>query len=374
MCAFLSLQNGISHWREPSWTAVSGIVRLHITCSITTAVNRLSLLITVSQAIVLVRQDLALHNGAKASIFSLAFAEVAELVDAHDSGSCGGHLVEVRVLSSAYGKSKIYDSFHFRLGQHLTSLLSQYRPPSVPQKNCERQDGFDHGIGHLISMTTELFESRGALGALSPMEQNQLKHKTKTLAEVFQRSSASVEGRNGYLSLRHHQLRGLDHPRKRAGLTAVHNFFLTRPDGTTAQPLFFETRPATRLKFYPPSIKNKLFKFPLLIPIHTVIISTSTGDPSMKKLEFASHDGEFETIDCYADENNTAVVRNDGRGNTYIYMSESTIRSFCEHLLHLTNESINEQIRIEDDRYHNVYFRLLTDKIAEELLYSDDDA
>jgi hypothetical protein len=38
------------------------------------------------------------------------------------------------------------------------------------------------------------------------MEQNQLKHKAKTLAEVLQRSSANVEGRNGYLLLRHHQL------------------------------------------------------------------------------------------------------------------------------------------------------------------------
>ena len=49
---------------------------------------------------------LALHNSAKASIVFLAFAEVAELVDAHDSGSCGGHLVEVRVLSSASIKIK----------------------------------------------------------------------------------------------------------------------------------------------------------------------------------------------------------------------------------------------------------------------------
>jgi hypothetical protein len=57
---------------------------------------------TASQDILLVRRDLALHNSAKASIFSLTFAEVAELVDAHDSGSCGGHLVEVRVLSSAF--------------------------------------------------------------------------------------------------------------------------------------------------------------------------------------------------------------------------------------------------------------------------------
>src|SRR3989449_1680905 len=92
-------------------------------------------------------------------------------------------------------------------------------------------------------LRTPLFASGGALGALSPMEQNQLKHKAKTLAEVFQRSSSNVEGRNGYLSLRNHQLRGLDHPRKRACLTAVHNFLLVRPDGTTAAERFFGQKP-----------------------------------------------------------------------------------------------------------------------------------
>jgi len=96
-------------------------------------------------------------------------------------------------------------------------------------------------------LRTPLFESGSALGALSPMEQNQLTHKAKTLAEVFQRSSSNVEGRNGYLSLRHHQLRGLDHPRKRACLTAVHNFFLTRPDGTTAAERFFGQKPRSML-------------------------------------------------------------------------------------------------------------------------------
>jgi hypothetical protein len=34
------------------------------------------------------------------------------------------------------------------------------------------------------------------------VQQNQLKQQAKTLAEVFQRSSSNVEGRNGYLSLR----------------------------------------------------------------------------------------------------------------------------------------------------------------------------
>jgi hypothetical protein len=75
------------------------------------------------------------------------------------------------------------------------------------------------------------------------LTQNRLKHKAATLAEVFQRSSSNVEGRNGYLSLRNHELRGLDIPRKRACLTAVHNFLLTRPDGTTAAERFFGQKP-----------------------------------------------------------------------------------------------------------------------------------
>jgi len=92
-------------------------------------------------------------------------------------------------------------------------------------------------------LRTPMFEPDGALGVLSPVEQDELKAKAQTLAEVFQRSSSNVEGRNGYLSLRNHQLRGLDHPRKRACLTAVHNFLLTRPDGTTAAERFFGQKP-----------------------------------------------------------------------------------------------------------------------------------
>src|SRR5499426_1224180 len=88
-----------------------------------------------------------------------------------------------------------------------------------------------------------LCEPGGALAELSEAEQSQLNQQAKELAEVFQRSSSNVEGRNGYLSLRNHQLRGLDRPRKRACLTAIHNFFLTRADGTTAAERFFGQKP-----------------------------------------------------------------------------------------------------------------------------------
>jgi len=92
-------------------------------------------------------------------------------------------------------------------------------------------------------LRTPLFVPGGALGECSMLQQDQLKAKAAQLAEVFQRSSSNVEGRNGYLSLRNHQLRGLDHPRKRTCLTAVHNFFLTRADGTTAAERFFGQKP-----------------------------------------------------------------------------------------------------------------------------------
>src|SRR5215468_8038197 len=83
----------------------------------------------------------------------------------------------------------------------------------------------------------------GVLSALSPGTQGQLHDEAKRLATVFQRSSSNVEGRNGYLSLRSHQLRGLDLPRKRECFTTIHNFFLTRPDGTTAAERFLGQKP-----------------------------------------------------------------------------------------------------------------------------------
>src|SRR5262245_55090499 len=92
-------------------------------------------------------------------------------------------------------------------------------------------------------LRTPLFAPGGALSHLTLTEQSQRNAEATKLAAVFQRSSANVEGRNGYLSLRHHPRRGLDRPRKRECLTAVHNFLLTRPDGTTAAERFFGQKP-----------------------------------------------------------------------------------------------------------------------------------
>jgi Family of unknown function (DUF6399) len=94
-----------------------------------------------------------------------------------------------------------------------------------------------------VRLRAPLLEPGGVLSELSPEAQDQLHNNAKRLAAIFQRSSSNVEGRNGYLSLRNHQLRGLDLPRKRECFTTMHNFFLTRPDGTTAAERFFGQKP-----------------------------------------------------------------------------------------------------------------------------------
>lgn len=61
-------------------------------------------------------------------------------------------------------------------------------------------------------------------------------------ADLFQRSSSCVEGRNGQLALHHHGKHRLS-DRKLAALTAMHNYFIRRPDGTSAAERFFGQPP-----------------------------------------------------------------------------------------------------------------------------------
>jgi Family of unknown function (DUF6399) len=60
----------------------------------------------------------------------------------------------------------------------------------------------------------------------------------ETSAALFVRASSMVEGRNGQLSLYHHRLHQLT-PALLKALTAIHNYALERPDGSTAAERFF---------------------------------------------------------------------------------------------------------------------------------------
>jgi hypothetical protein len=87
-----------------------------------------------------------------------------------------------------------------------------------------------------------LLSSHSPLADLVAEEKVVLETVAQECAQLFQRSSSCVEGRNGYLALYHHSLHRLG-DRKLAALTAVHNYFVKRQDGTTAAERFFGSRP-----------------------------------------------------------------------------------------------------------------------------------
>jgi hypothetical protein len=82
----------------------------------------------------------------------------------------------------------------------------------------------------------------GLWGTLNVQQQADMEHKAQECAELFQRSSSCVEGRNGQLSLKHHALHHLS-KRKLRALTVLHNYLVRRPDGTTAAERFYSLAP-----------------------------------------------------------------------------------------------------------------------------------
>ncbi len=82
----------------------------------------------------------------------------------------------------------------------------------------------------------------GFWGTLSPQERSDWERKAEQCADVFQRSSSCVEGRNGQLSLRHHGLHQLT-KRKLGALTVLHNYTVRHRDGSTAAERFYGTMP-----------------------------------------------------------------------------------------------------------------------------------
>lgn len=82
----------------------------------------------------------------------------------------------------------------------------------------------------------------GPLSVLPDEQRRHLERIAEQCAAIFQRSSSCVEGRNGQLALWHHSLHRLSEKRLRV-LTVLHNYFIRRPDGTTAAERFFEAAP-----------------------------------------------------------------------------------------------------------------------------------
>ena len=85
----------------------------------------------------------------------------------------------------------------------------------------------------------------------------------KSCAQLFQRSSSCVEGRNAQLALRHQGIHRLGDRHLKAS-TVIHNYYIKRRDGTTAAERFYEAKPNDLFEFllnnvdYPARPRNHL--------------------------------------------------------------------------------------------------------------------
>jgi hypothetical protein len=147
-------------------------------------------------------------------------------------------------------------SFFFLLVQAKVEALSL--PPQAEQAM------YDHLIPaiylHLVSEKTSdpeqqhtiqtrsekllipLLKNDGPFADLEAEEKVMIESVAQECAQLFQRSSSCVEGRNGQLALRHHSLHRIG-CRKLTALTTVHNYFIKRSDNTTAAERFFGVKP-----------------------------------------------------------------------------------------------------------------------------------
>ena len=102
-------------------------------------------------------------------------------------------------------------------------------------------------IWRRLSKKEKFAELRGCLQqklenkALGKECQEALMRRGKEMAEIFQRSSSCVEGRNGVLSLLMHRFHNLGEKTLKV-LSIVHNFAVQRTDGITAAERFFGSK------------------------------------------------------------------------------------------------------------------------------------
>lgn len=99
-----------------------------------------------------------------------------------------------------------------------------------------------HALNQQAQSLLATLQASAAWTSLDLGVQQDLRRHALECALLFQRSTSCVEGRNGYLALRHHQLRLLSTV-KLAVLTALHNYRSKRADGTTAAERFFGAKP-----------------------------------------------------------------------------------------------------------------------------------
>ena len=112
------------------------------------------------------------------------------------------------------------------------AVLTQLMPALYRERLAGRRTHADtrHRLtARSAQLLTPLRQPTHPLQALAPARRVQIEAVAGGCADLFQRRSSCVEGRNGHLSLYHHGRHRLS-GRQLAALTAIHSFYVRRPD------------------------------------------------------------------------------------------------------------------------------------------------
>lgn len=107
------------------------------------------------------------------------------------------------------------------------------------EKDPQRKQAISEKSQALLSV---IYNRDGPLSGYNKEQIRTLEKSAKECAQLFQRSSSCVEGRNAQLSLRHHGIHKLSNRHLKAQ-TAIHNYYIKRPDRTTAAERLFGAKP-----------------------------------------------------------------------------------------------------------------------------------
>ncbi len=128
------------------------------------------------------------------------------------------------------------------LSPEIESLMREVLIPGYYLQMASKKARTAKEKRRVATLSTELLARLDMIDgwcSLAQSTRDKMKATAINCAQLFQRSSSCVEGRNGYLSLRHYSLHKLS-TRK---LTVLHNYYIKRSDKTTAAERFFEQKP-----------------------------------------------------------------------------------------------------------------------------------
>ena len=106
------------------------------------------------------------------------------------------------------------------------------------EKNKDKKKDISNKSENILS---EFHQKHGEFSGYSEDKIQQMQKAAVECAQIFQRSSSCVEGRNAQLSLRHHGLHRLSASSLKAQ-TVVHNYYRTNKEGKTPAERFFEAK------------------------------------------------------------------------------------------------------------------------------------